>query len=123
MRFSVEVYTQRLAESKAFYCTHIGFSIKQELEGFVVLQHTVNTAYEIMFCVPNSPFVDPIFHPAYTGQGLIFQLEVDDVDAEYSRLQQEGVPIALPIKDEPVNGRHFTITDPNGILIDIVEFK
>lgn len=123
MRFSVEVYTPKLEESKAFYSDHLGFKVKQELEGFVVLQHSANTAYEIMFCVPNSPFVDPIFRPAYTGQGLIFQLEVDDVNAQYSRLQQEGIPIALPLKEEPVNGRHFTITDPNGILIDIVEFK
>ena len=123
MRFSVEVYTPKLAECKAFYCNHLGFTVKQELEGFVVLRHVTNTAYEIMFCVPDSPFVDPIFRPTYSGQGLIFQLEVDDVDAEYRRLQQEGVPIALPIRDEPVNGRHFTITDPNGILIDIVEFN
>lgn len=123
MRFSVEVYTPKLAESKAFYCNHLGFRVKQELEGFVVLQHAGNTAYEIMFCVPNSPFVDPIFHPAYTGHGLIFQMEVDDVDAEYSRLQQEDLSITLPLKEEPVNGRHFTITDPNGILIDIVKFR
>ena len=123
MRFSVEVYTAKLAQSKAFYCTHLGFRVKQEIEGFVVLQHTVDAAYEIMFCVPDSPFVDPIFRPAYAGQGLIFQLEVHDVDVEYSRLGREGVRIVLPIKEEPVNGRHFTITDPNGILIDIVEYK
>lgn len=123
MRFAPEVYTSKVQESKAFYCDHLGFTVKMELEGFVVLQHAKDTAYEILFCVPDSPYVDPIFHPAFKGQGLIFQLEVDDVDAEYSRLQQGGVPIALPLKDEPVNGRHFTITDPNGILIDIVEFK
>ena len=123
MRLSVEVYTPKITESKAFYCTHLGFRIKQELEGFVVLQHVVDTAYEIMFCVPDSPFVDPLFRPAYTGQGLIFQMEVGNVNAEYSRLQKEGVPITLPLKDEPVNGRHFTVSDPNGILVDIVEYK
>lgn len=123
MRFSVELYTPNVAACKQFYCAHLGFRVKQEIEGFVVLQHAVDTAYEIMFCVPNSPFVDPIFRPAFSGKGMIFQLEVDDVDAEYARLQREQVPIALPLVDEPVNGRHFTITDPNGILIDIVKYK
>lgn len=122
MRFAPEVYTNKVQESKAFYCDHLGFRVKMELEGFVVLQHAEDDAYEIMFCVPDSPFVNKIFHPSYQGQGIIWQIEVDDAEEEYTRLQQEDVHIALELKDEPVNGKHFTITDPNGILIDIVQF-
>ena len=122
MKFTPEVYTDKVTESKAFYCNYLGFRVKKELEGFVVLQHAVDTAYEIMFCVPNLPFVNEIFRPAYSGQGLIFQIEVNDVDAVYEKLQHEGVAIALPLIEEPVNGHHFTIIDPNGILIDIVQF-
>lgn len=122
MRLAPEIYTPKVEESKAFYCDHLGFRVKMELEGFVVLQHTEDTAYEILFCVPDSPFVDDIFRPAYSGQGLIFQIEVHDVDATYARLCQKDVPIALPLRTEEVNGRHFTLTDPNGILIDIVQF-
>lgn len=122
MRLAPEVYTPKVQECKAFYCKHLGFTVKTELEGFVVLQHAKDTAYEILFCVPDSPYVDPIFRPAFSGQGLIFQIEVDDAAAEYERLKQAGVPIALPLKQEEVNGKHFTITDPNGILIDIVQF-
>lgn len=122
MRFSAEIYTSKLAESKAFYCDHLGFGVKQEIEGFVTLQHLIDTAYEIMFCVPDSPFVDPIFRPAYRGEGLIFQIEVNDASSEYNRLRREGVPITLSLREEPVNGRHFAVTDPNGILIDIVEY-
>lgn len=123
MRFAPEVYTTKIQESKAFYCDHLGFKVKKELEGFVILQHGTDPAYEIMFCVPDSPFVDPIFRPAFSGQGLIFQIEVNNVVATHKRLQQEGVAITLPLKNEPVNGHHFTICDPNGILIDIVQFE
>lgn len=122
MRLAPEVYTSKVQESTDFYCKHLGFQIKQKLEGFVVLQHAENPVYEILFCVPNSPFVDSIFRPAYSGQGLIFQMEVDNVDEIHTRLQREGVPIVLQLKTEDINGRHFTITDPNGILIDIVQF-
>ncbi len=121
MRFAPEAYTTKVNESRAFYCDHLGFEVKTEAEGFVVLRHATDKAYQILFCEPDSPFVQPIFRPAYNGQGLIFQIEVNDVDAEYERLQREGVPIALPLVDEEFNGRHFTITDPNGILIDIVQ--
>lgn len=123
MKFAPEVYTPKVLESKAFYCDHLGFTVKLEMEGFVVLQHAKDTGYEILFCVPDSPFVDEIFRPAFSGSGLIFQMEVDNVEEMYARLQRENVPIALQLKDEEVNGRHFTITDPNGILIDIVQFK
>lgn len=122
MKFCPEIYTEKLDECIRFYCDYLHFEIKQRLEGFVVLRNTQNPEYEIMFCVPNSPFVDKIFRPPFKGQGLIFQLEINDSEAEYARLQSLSVPIALPLTEEPINGKHFTITDPNGIFIDIVEF-
>lgn len=123
MRFCPEVYTDKVAECTRFYCEYLGFEIKRQMEGFVVLRHGENPEYDILFCVPDSPFVDKIFRPAFQGQGLIFQIEVEDVEAEYSRMRSLPVPIALELVDEPVNGKHFTITDPNGILIDIVQFS
>lgn len=121
MRFAPEVYTAKVQESKAFYCDLLGFRVKKELEGFVVLQHAKYAEYEILFCVPDSPFVQDIFHPAYSGQGIIWQIEVDDIIAEYNRLRYVA-PVALELIEEPENGKHFAITDPNGILIDIVQY-
>ncbi|MGH7158112.1 MAG: VOC family protein [Candidatus Saccharimonadales bacterium] len=121
MRFAPEVYTSKILESKAFYCDHLGFKVKMELEGFVVLRHAKDTAYEILFCVPDSPYVDKIFRPSFKGQGLIFQMEVDNAEAEYKRLKDK-VPIMLKLVDEEINGKHFTVKDPNGILIDIVQY-
>lgn len=123
MKWSTEIYTSKVNESKDFYCTFFDFSVKLELDGYVVLQHNMKPWYELLFCIPHSPFVHEIFHPAFEGKGLLFQIEVDDVEKEYTRLKQAQVAITLPLTDEPVNGRHFTVTDPSGILIDIVTFK
>lgn len=49
-------------------------------------------------------------------------MTVDDVDAEYRKIRALPIKIVLALIEEPVNGRHFTIKDPNGILIDIVQF-
>ena len=122
MRFAPEIYTEKIGECKQFYCEILGFQIEKEMEGFVVLRHKQDPQYDILLCVPHSPFVNKIFHPAFRGEGLIFQIEVIDVVAEYERIKNK-VQVRLELIDEPVNGKHFTIVDPNGILIDIVQFS
>ncbi len=122
MKLSTEIYTSKVLESKAFYIEHLGFELKLEQEGFVVLKHRDNPEYELMFCVPHSPFVHPIFHPEFQGNGVLFQFEVDNVEQEYQRVQASDLPIAVELVNEEVNGYHFTLVDPNGILIDIVTY-
>lgn len=123
MKLSTEVYTNKVEESRIFYETYFDFTVKQELEGFVVLQHKINQNYELMFCEANSPFVDPIFHPEFQGKGILFQMKVDDVEKEYQRLKNKRLPIAVELVDDGTNGYHFTVIDPNGILLDIVTYN
>jgi uncharacterized glyoxalase superfamily protein PhnB len=61
-------------------------------------------------------------------------LTVDDVAAssaflidhrlefEEKRLRDEGVTITLPLPEEPWGERLFQITDPNGVVIELVEW-
>ena len=123
MKWSTEIYTSKVRESKEFYSNYFNFEVKVEMEGFVVLQHSQNSAYELIFCIPNSPFVDPIFHPEFQGQGVLFQMEVADVEEVYYDLVKKGIEIRLDLVNEPVNGKHFAVLDPNGIAVDIVEFE
>lgn len=122
MKWSTEIFTTKIDESKEFYCKYFGFAVKFELEGFVILQHLKHPAFELLFCVPDLPFNHELFHPAFQGQGVLFQMEVDDVATEYERIKKLGLPIRIPLVDEPVNGKHFTVVDPNNIPVDIVEF-
>lgn len=121
MRLGFEIYTTKVLECKEFYTQYFGFSVKVEMEGFVVLQHSKYQYYELLFCIPNSPFVHPIFHPEFTGKGAILQMEVDNVESEYKRIKAKDIQIVVSLVNEPVNGFHFTIQDPSGLLIDIVQ--
>ena len=123
MKWSTEIYTSKVIASKDFYCKYFDFKIKLEVEGFVVLQHKNHPEYELLFCVPNSPFVNELFHPEFQGKGVLFQVEVKNVEEEYKKLKDLGIEIKLPLVEEPVNGKHFTVVDPNGIPVDIVEFE
>lgn len=47
---------------------------------------------------------------------------VDDIDAEYARLQAEGVAILTPIETEAWGERYFQVADPNGVIIQLVQW-
>ena len=53
--------------------------------------------------------------------GLIYDIEVEDVDAEFTRAKNADLPILLELRDEPFGQRHFITQDPNGVLIDIIK--
>jgi uncharacterized glyoxalase superfamily protein PhnB len=53
---------------------------------------------------------------------MIVAFVVDDVDAEEARLRAEGVPITTHLQTEPWGERFFQVTDPNGIIIQFVQW-
>ncbi|MGW4245784.1 VOC family protein, partial [Nocardia sp. NPDC004722] len=56
------------------------------------------------------------------GEGLLVVFGVDDIDAEYERVRAEGVEIVTPIETEPWGERYFQALDPNGIVIQLVQW-
>jgi predicted enzyme related to lactoylglutathione lyase len=47
---------------------------------------------------------------------------VDDIDAEYARLQAEDAPIVTPLQTEPWGERFLQAADPNGGIIQLVQW-
>lgn len=121
MKLNAGILTQKLAETKAFYTEKLGFGVTFENE-FYLLLHTPNHQAEISFLLPNHPSQQPLFHPAFQGQGVYLTIEVEDVDGLYIDLKTKGVHIEVEIRDEPWGDRHFAIKDPNGIGIDFVRY-
>jgi len=122
MKLNAGIVTNKLAETKAFYTTILGFGITFENE-FYLLLHTPNKETEISFLLPNHISQQPFFHKAFQGQGMYLTIEVDDVDKIYNQLKKKGVTIQIEIRDETWGDRHFAIQDPNGIGIDIVKYS
>lgn len=122
MKLNAGVITTKLAESKSFYVSNLGFGVTFENE-FYLLLHTPENEAEISFLLPNHPSQQPFFHKQFLGQGMYLTIEVDDVDSLYNELNRKGVPIKIDIRDELWGDRHFAIEDPNGIGIDIVKYS
>lgn len=121
MKLNAGIITDRIAETKQFYCDVMNFGVTFENE-FYLLMHTPNRQAELSFLLPDHPTQQPLFQSAFAGKGVFLTIEVPDVDEEYARINRLGVPIAIELRDEPWGDRHFAITDPNGIGIDLVTY-
>ncbi|MCE7039570.1 VOC family protein [Dyadobacter sp. CY312] len=121
MKLNAGSVTDKLTETKAFYTEVLDFGITFENE-FYLLLHTPGKQNEISFLLPNHPTQQPLFHKPFNGQGMYLTIEVDDVDKIYKSLKKKGIEIKIDLRDEPWGDRHFTISDPNGIGIDIVKY-
>ena len=122
MKLNAGIITEKIKETKSFYTETLGFGVTFENE-FYLLLHTPCKEAEISFLLPNHPSQQALFHKPFQGQGMYITIEVEDVDKLYSELKQKSVDIKIDIRNEPWGDRHFAITDPNGIGIDIVKYS
>ena len=114
------IITDKLDQTKAFY-TGLGFQAVFYNGWYLHLLRPGEAPVEIGFLQPGHETQPPIYRPAFKGEGLALGFEVDDVDAVHERMKRDGREIAVAPKDEPWGQRHFTIVDPNGIAIDIIQ--
>lgn len=117
MKLWFGVVTDKVQASKNFYMRLFGCKIVFENDWFVLLKLGES---EMGFMLPDHASQAPIFKPAFQGQGMWVTVEVDDVDAEYQRIQGLAAPIEQTLRDEPWGDRHFVVVDPNGIGVDVV---
>ena len=54
--------------------------------------------------------------------GILINIEVDDVDAEYRRIVAlGGTRLEQDIRSEAFGQRHFIVSAPGGVLIDVIQ--
>ncbi|WP_354698610.1 hypothetical protein DSM112329_04296 [Paraconexibacter sp. AEG42_29] len=58
---------------------------------------------------------------AAAPMGALVTVEVEDVDAVHRRAEAMGLPIARSLRDEDWGQRHFITSDPDGLLVDVVQ--
>ena len=121
MKLNAGIVTSKLNETKLFYVSVLDFGISFEND-FYLLLHTPDRQAELSFLLKGHSSQAAIFQDQYEGKGMYLTLEVDDVDTEYRKMKELGIPIALELRSESWGDRHFAILDPNGVAIDIVKY-
>ncbi|MEZ5152803.1 VOC family protein [Rhodococcus zopfii] len=107
--------------SAEFATRHLGFTQAMAADGFVSLARE-DTGFNLIFLRTGLGTFKPASHAGDAGQGTLVAFVVDDIDAEYDRLRDEGVHIVTPIETEPWGERYFQMLDPNGIVFQLVQW-
>ncbi len=108
-----------VAASRAFFVDHLGYSERVAAEGFASL--TRDDAVDVVLLQRGIEVLPPEQRDQ-RATGLILAFTIDSLDAEEKRLRDEGVAITMPLREEPWGERLFQITDPNGVVIQFVEW-
>jgi catechol 2,3-dioxygenase-like lactoylglutathione lyase family enzyme len=114
------ILTKNVLASKDFYTKHFPFDVTFDAGWYVSLKARQGFPFELALLEPDHDTIPAGFRSTLSG-GLILNFEVDDADAEYARLTTAGLPIHLEIRSEAFGQRHFITSDPNGVLIDIIQ--
>lgn len=105
--------------AKAFYTAHLGFHLAFDGEWYVHL--VTESGVQVGFLLPDHPTQPAIFHKPYSGEGALFNLEVEDADKAYAFAKKQSLKIVHDLVSEDWGQRHFCVEDPNGVILDIVE--
>lgn len=106
--------------SAEFLKRHYGFTEDMAAEGFVSLSRP-DAGCNVIFLKTGLSTFKPESAKGH-ADGLLLVFVVDDIDAEYERVQAEGVAITTPIETEPWGERYFQTADPNGVVIQLVQW-
>ncbi|WP_129839998.1 VOC family protein [Streptomyces sp. RFCAC02] len=105
--------------SAAFLTRHFGFEKAMAADGFVSLGRA--DAPNVVFLRRGIEVLPEGFRDQHAA-GLIIAFVVDDLDAEHERLRGEGVTITMAPREEPWGERLFQVTDPNGVVVQLVSW-
>lgn len=117
---AVSLNVQDVAASSAFLTEHFGFRQNMAADGFASLTRE-DTGMDIAFLrrgLETLPDDQRDTHAA----GLILAFTVDDLEGELARLRKEGVAITMPLTVEEWGERAFQVTDPNGVIVQLMDW-
>ncbi len=105
-----------VATTRDFYVQHFGFTVTFDSGWYVSLRRD---DYELAVLDATHQTI-PAAGRRTVG-GLLLNFEVDDVDAVHHDLVTiAGLEPALALRSEDFGQRHFIVTDPAGVLIDVI---
>jgi catechol 2,3-dioxygenase-like lactoylglutathione lyase family enzyme len=113
------ICTSRLRESREFYTGLLGFEPTFEADWYVSLRRPGPLPYELALLDHDHPTLPEAYRVPV--RGLLLNVEVEDVDAEWERLVvRGGLRAELELRSEDFGQRHFIVADPSGVLIDVI---
>ncbi|GHE90626.1 glyoxalase [Streptomyces longispororuber] len=117
---TVSLTVDDVAASQRFFTTHLGYTEQAAAEGFASLSRD-DAAMDIVLLARGTDVLPPDQRDQRAA-GLILAFTTTGIETEEKRLRGEGVEITMPLREEPWGERLFQVTDPNGVIVQFVEW-
>lgn len=109
--------TADVGAARAFWTGPMRFEPVFDADWYVSLRRD---RFELALLDRGHPTI-PAAYRGVSAAGVLVNLEVDDVDAEWERLVAgAGLPVELALRDEDFGQRHFILAAPDGVLVDVI---
>ena len=113
-RIVPNIQSGRIDESRKFYTEFLGLEVAMDMGWIVTLVSPGNPTAQISLVQGVAPM---------PPHALSLSIEVADVDAAHAQAVAFGIPIVYPLTTEPWGVRRFHVTDPNGVVINVMSHK
>jgi predicted enzyme related to lactoylglutathione lyase len=118
---AISLNVDDVTASADFAKQHFGFTEEMAAAGFVSLSRP-DAGFNLVYLRTGLESFRPESMRGRRADGVLVAFVVEDIDGEYARVRAEGVPITTPIQTEPWGERFFQVTDPNGVVIQLVQW-
>ncbi len=117
---AVALNVEDVAASSALLTGHFGFRQELAADGFASLARE-DTGMHVAFLRRGLEIL-PDDQRDNHATGLILAFTVGDLEGELARLRAEGVAITMPLRVEEWGERAFQVTDPNGVIVQLMDW-
>ena len=104
-----DIVSERIEESRKFYMEFLGFDVAMDMGWVLTFASPSNPTAQITLVRGSEKAT---LHPNLS-------IEVED-DAVHARAVALGLQIVYPLTNEPWGVRRFFVTDPNGVIINVL---
>jgi len=118
---AVSLTVDDVRASSDFLVRHLGFREDMAADGFASLSRE-DAGANVVFLRTGMPTLPPEQRHPVSG-GVILAFVVEDLEGELARLENEDVEITMPLTSEEWGERAFQIKDPNGVVLQLVDWN
>ena len=112
------VCTDDLDAAAGFYAALLDLEIVFECGWYTLLRSPDDASVQLGLVEAGHPTVPRQL--VQQAAGVLVSVEVDDVDARYECARELGADIVWPLQTEEFGQRHFMVTDPTGLVVDVI---
>ncbi|MGN0062923.1 MAG: VOC family protein [Nocardioides sp.] len=107
--------------SASFAKRHLGYEEAMAADGFASLTHPDVDTHLVFLATGLSTF-KPAEIAGSAREGLLLAFVVDDLDAQFARIRDEGARVVTEPETEPWGERYCQFADGNGIVWQLVQW-